>query len=83
MANNYFGRICLDSIPDGLSYVGKDGRRYVNIEVRERRDVSRYGYTHFVRAYKICESMEDARERPFIGDLRPSRFNGEGKAVSN
>lgn len=70
MANNLYGRICLDAIPDELVFVGNDGKRYVNIDVKERREPSQYGETHYIKAYRMNASV-----RPFIGDLKPCLFN--------
>lgn len=70
---NLYGSICLSDIPKELITTGRNGKKYLNVEVRQRREPSAYGNTHYIKA--SCR-VQDRREgvNYFIGDLKPSRF---------
>ncbi len=72
-----FGSICLSDIPKELIRTSeKNGKKYLTIEVRERREPGKYGDTHYVKAYcKKDERKENVNY--FIGDLKPSTFERE------
>lgn len=75
-----FGSICLTKIPKELIREGKDGKKYLSIEVRERREVGQYGDTHYIKAYcKKDERKEGVNY--FIGDLKPSSYGTENAAM--
>ena len=75
-----FGSICLSDIPKELIREGKNGKKYLSIEVRERREVGRFGDTHYVKAYcKAAERKDDVNY--FIGDLKPSSYGTENAAM--
>lgn len=75
-----FGSICLTDIPKELIREGKNGKKYLSIEVRERREVGRFGDTHYVKAYcKKDERKDDVNY--FIGDLKPSSYGTENAAM--
>lgn len=48
---NLYGSICLTDIPKELITVGKNGKKYLNVVINARREVSQYGYTHYIKAY--------------------------------
>ena len=72
-----FGSICLTDIPKELIRTSeKNGKKYITIEVRERREPGKFGDTHYVKAYcKAAERKENVNY--FIGDLKPSSFERE------
>ena len=75
-----FGSICLSDIPKELIREGKNGKKYLSIEVRERREMGRFGDTHYVKAYcKAAERKDDVNY--FIGDLKPSSYGTENAAM--
>lgn len=75
-----FGSICLSDIPKELIREGKNGKKYLSIEVRERREMGRFGDTHYVKAYcKKDERKDDVNY--FIGDLKPSSYGTENAAM--
>lgn len=75
-AINLYGSICLTDIPKELITTGKNGKKYINIEVRERQQVGRYGDTHYIKA--ACRKEQQVEGvKYFIGDLKPSKFGGQ------
>lgn len=78
----YYGSICLSDIPKELITTGKNGKKYLNIEVGERRQPSQYGATHYVKASVKAEQRQEGVNY-YIGELKPSRFdNGQQVAQS-
>lgn len=71
MANNYFGSICLSDIPKELITTGKNGKKYLNIVVNERREKGQYGHTHYIKAYTKSGSVPHDTNL-YIGELKPS-----------
>lgn len=78
---NLYGSLCLSDIPKELITVGKNGKKYLNIVVNERREVSQYGMTHYVKAYV---KRDQAREgvNYYIGELKPSDYQNNGNAAA-
>lgn len=66
--------MCLTDIPKELITVGKNGKKYLNIEIGERRQPSQYGATHYVKASVKAEQKRDGVNY-YIGDLKPSRYD--------
>lgn len=81
----FYGSLCLSDIPKELITVGKNGKKYLNIEIGERRQPSQYGATHYV---KCSVKSEQKREgvNYYIGELKPSKYDSggqqQGKAVA-
>lgn len=71
----YYGSICLSDIPRELITTAKNGKKYLNIEIGERRQPSQYGATHYVKASVKQEQKQDGVNY-YIGDLKPSKFDG-------
>lgn len=68
------GSICIDDIPNEVIKVikRKDGkpRRYLNVAIVERNEVSQYGHTHFIS----CSPKQEERKEGvnyIIGDVKP------------
>ena len=69
-----FGSLCLSDIPRELIREGKNGKKYISIEVDERKTPSPYGDTHYVKAWcKAAERKEGVNY--FIGELKPSKYD--------
>lgn len=77
MPVSLYGSICLSDIPQELVREGKNGKKYLSVEVSARKNVGAYGDTHYIKA--LCRK-EQRREgvNYFIGDLKPSKFGGQG-----
>ena len=72
---NLYGSICLSDIPKELITVGKNGKKYLNVVVNERREVSQFGMTHYVKAYCKKEQQREGVNY-YIGELKPSDYHG-------
>lgn len=48
---NYYGRICLDDIREEFVVKDSAGKRYVRVNINKRREPSKYGDTHYIKAY--------------------------------
>lgn len=70
----FYGSLCLTDIPKELITVGKNGKKYLNIEIGERRQPSQFGATHYVKASVKAEQKRDGVNY-YIGDLKPSRYD--------
>lgn len=76
---NLFGSICLTDIPKELITTAKNGKKYLNIEVKKMRQPSQFGYTHTVKAsVKRDERQEGVNY--YIGNLKVSKFGNDGEA---
>lgn len=66
--DNFFGSICLSDIPKELIRTAKNGKKYLSVLIRERKEPSQYGQTHFIKAYV---KKEDEKEgvNYFIGEF--------------
>ena len=40
--------VCLDDIPEEFIKTGKNGKRYVNLNLCERKSIGKYGETHYL-----------------------------------
>lgn len=67
---DYFGSICIDDITEDMVKVAGNGKRYLNIIVGERREVSKMGNTHYIKAYVPKENY-DKNKNYFIGEIKP------------
>lgn len=64
---NLKGSICLTDIPKDLIVTANNGKKYLNIFIRSRKEPSKYGKTHYIRCSK---KLNDAVV--YIGDLEPN-----------
>lgn len=70
--DNMYGSICLTDIPKELITVGKNGKKYLRVTVSERRTPSRFGDTHYIKAYCRKEERREGTNY-YIGELRPAQ----------
>ncbi len=77
---NYYGSICLSDIPKRLIRE-RNGKKYLSIEVIERREVGQYGDTHFVSASCKKDDRIEGENR-IIGNLKPSKFGTSAPAAA-
>lgn len=59
MDENLYGSLCLTDIPKELITTGKNGKKYLNIVVNKRREVSQFGMTHYVKAHCKKEQQRE------------------------
>ena len=67
---DFYGSICLSDIPRRLIKEGKDGKKYLNINISERKEVGKFGETHFIAASCKKEDRVEGENR-FIGACQP------------
>jgi hypothetical protein len=72
MTDSLYGSICLSDIPKELITTGKNGKKYLNVCVDKRKQVSQYGATHYIKAYAKKGTI-DPNTNLYIGDLKPSQ----------
>lgn len=68
------GSICLDDIAEQDIYTHKNGKRYLNFTIAERRNVGTYGETHalYVRRQKPHIGGQKIEwEKVYIGSAKP------------
>ena len=70
---NLYGSICLNDIPKELITVGRNGKKYLNVVINARREVSQYGYTHYIKA-NCKKELQRSGVNYYIGDLKPSQM---------
>lgn len=84
MEENLYGSLCLSDIPKELITTGKNGKKYLNIVVNKRREVSQFGMTHYVKAHCKKELQREGVNY-YIGELKPSSYqnnNATGQGAS-
>lgn len=67
---DFFGSLCLSDIPARLIKQGENGKKYLNINIVERKEVGQYGETHFIAASCKKEDQVEGENR-FIGGCQP------------
>ena len=82
MANNFYGSICLTDIPKSLITTGRNGKKYLNVVVNERREVGQYGQTHYIKAYARKDAVPPGNE-PLYRRTQTERIRKRriGKAI--
>lgn len=79
---NLFGSICLSDIPNELITTAKNGKKYLNIEVKQMRQPSQYGHTHTVKASVKRDERKDGVNY-YIGNLKVSKYSNDIEAQNN
>lgn len=86
MEENLYGSLCLSDIPKELITVGKNGKKYLNIVVNKRREVSQFGMTHIMSRLIVKKEQQREGVNYYIGELKPSSYqnnNAAGQATSS
>lgn len=81
MAENFYGSICLSDIPKELITTAKNGKKYLNVVVNQRREVGQYGHTHYIKAYAKKGTVSPDTNL-YIGELKPSEYQESQAAQS-
>lgn len=79
---NLFGSIRLSDIPKELITTAKNGKKYLNIEVKQMRQPSQYGHTHTVKASVKRDERKDGVNY-YIGNLKVSKYGNDSEAQNN
>lgn len=71
MSNLILGSICLSDIPkDDYIKIGKDGKKYLNVCIAERREADPYGNTHTIYVSQTKEERNAQLKKCYIGSGR-------------
>lgn len=60
------GSICIDDLDKSAIVTASNGKRYISINVVERKKVGKFGETHFISQY-----VKGAEQNPIIGNMKP------------
>ena len=69
MADFIYGSICLSDIPKRLFKKADNGKVYLNISIHKRKEVGKFGHTHFISCAPRKEEQQDG-EFYICGDLK-------------
>ena len=73
MANNLYGSICLSDIPKQYITTGKNGKKYIQVNIWANRDgEDRFGNTHSVQVALNKEQREKDGQKYYIGNMKES-----------
>lgn len=70
--NGLYGSICLSDIPKELITTAANGKKYLNVTIDKRREPSKYGMTHYMKAYCKKEQRQEGVNY-FIGVFKQSQ----------
>ena len=77
---NLVANICLSDIPAEVIYTAPSGKKYLSVQINERREVGMRGETHYITCLPKKELRRDGVNY-FIGSAKPSAFdNGQNNA---
>lgn len=68
--------ICLTDIPKEKIQTAKNGKKYLNLVVSEKKEIDQYGKTHTVYLQQSKEEREAKADKQYLG-------NGEIKVFNN
>lgn len=66
--------VCLSDIPKEQIVEAKNGKKYVNLVLDERREVGQYGDTHMLYMSQTKEERENKEKKVFIGSGKEWKF---------
>lgn len=66
--------VCLTDIPKSKIVEAKNGKKYVNLVLDERREVGQYGETHMLYMSQTKEQRENKEKKIFVGSGKEYKF---------
>jgi CO dehydrogenase/acetyl-CoA synthase delta subunit len=70
--------ICLTDIPkEKITTSEKNGKKYLNIVVDQRKEVSQYGETHTVYISQTKEQREAKEQKVYLGGGKEYKFENK------
>ena len=73
--------ICISDLDKSDYNTGKNGKVYLNFNVGERREVSEWFHTHYIKNSLTKAQKEAGKESKYIGDGKEKIWdNGGGQA---
>ena len=66
--------VCLSDIPKSKIVEAKNGKKYVNLVLDERREVGQYGETHMLYVSQTKEERQNKDKKVFVGSGKEYKF---------
>ena len=66
--------VCLSDIPKDQIVEAKNGKKYVNLVLDERREVGQYGETHMLYVSQTKEERQNKDKKVFVGSGKEYKF---------
>ena len=66
--------VCLSDIPKSKIVEAKNGKKYVNLVLEERREVGQYGETHMLYMSQTKEERQNKDKKVFVGSGKEYKF---------
>lgn len=66
--------VCLSDIPKSKIVEAKNGKKYVNLVLDERREVGKYGETHMLYMSQTKEERQNKDKKVFVGSGKEYKF---------
>lgn len=66
--------VCLSDIPKSEIVEAKNGKKYVNLVLDERREVGQYGETHMLYMSQTKEERQNKAKKVFVGSGKEYKF---------
>lgn len=66
--------VCLTDIPKSKIVEAKNGKKYVNLVLDERREVGQYGETHMLYMSQTKEERQNKDKKVFVGSGKEYKF---------
>lgn len=70
MSQNLYGSICLSDIPKQYITTGKNGKKYIAINVWENREPDRFGNSHSIQVAVPVEDRQRDHQKYYLGNLK-------------
>ena len=73
--------ICLSDLPkESITTFEKNGKKYINLVVDEKREPDQYGKTHSVYVSQTKEEREAKTPKAYVGHGKAVNFNANGQS---
>lgn len=66
--------VCLSDIPKSEIVEAKNGKKYVNLVLDERREVGQYGETHMLYMSQTKEERQNKAKKVYVGSGKEYKF---------
>lgn len=66
--------VCLSDIPKSEIVEAKNGKKYVNLVLDERRETGQYGETHMLYMSQTKEERQNKAKKVYVGSGKEYKF---------
>jgi len=67
--------VCLSDLPKDKITEGKNGKKYINLVVDEKKEIDQYKNSHIVYVNQTKEEREAKIGKKYVGNGREYKFN--------